>query len=56
MLIEEAVIILNRERHRGESAWFTCHGDVFSAVDSDEFFSGFEAVAIAEKYERDKWA
>ncbi len=57
MTIEEAVKVLNERRHNGDAKWSEApqKGDpIVQSGDMPElFFTEFEAIAIAEKYERD---
>ena len=55
MTLEQAVEILNREKHQGHSEW-VAEGDYATDDPCDDpvAFNTFEAVAIAEKYERER--
>ena len=58
MTAQEAVEILNREKHRG-TTWetFVSDGEVACVRDvdgADYYLEPFEVIAIAEKYEREK--
>lgn len=53
MTLEQAVEVLNRERHREvDDEWALSHGPVVIAAQGDYYLYPFEAIAIAEKYER----
>lgn len=58
MLLDEALIVLNKNRHRGSDRWHVVRGlrhvQVASHDDtpSPAWLSEFEAIAIAEKYTR----
>lgn len=54
MTLEEAVEVLNRERHLDEDRWNVLDGGAFGNYNKGDFFTAFEAIAIAEKYERDR--
>lgn len=52
MTLEEAVAVLNRERHNGSGDW---REDAFHATSGVGcLLTEFEAIAIAEKYERER--
>lgn len=53
MTIEDAVRILNEKRHHGHSKWYVS-GEFVCGDDQYEFFTHFEAIAIAEKYQEAK--
>jgi hypothetical protein len=58
MTIERAVEILNERKHHEHSEWYARGpegqpGDIVSGPDQYENFEAFEAIAIAEKYERE---
>lgn len=48
MTLEEAIVVLNRERHRGDR-WYE-RGEALGEC-SENWLTEFEAIAIAEKYE-----
>jgi len=53
MTLEDAVRILNREKHRNIDAWLPgCDGMWALAIVPDYWIAEFEAVAIAREYER----
>lgn len=65
MTLEEAVAVLNRERHREYGGWKVaplnayCSHPLMVAIGPDERMSEiyllkFEAIAIAETYERER--
>jgi hypothetical protein len=57
MTLEEAVEVLEKYKHNGCPTYYSFGwgGGFFIADLNDEYtFSEFEAVAIAEKYEREK--
>lgn len=57
MTLEQAVEILNRERHNNSDGWFLDSRSRLvedGGFSSDDMFSEFEAIAIAEKYERQR--
>jgi hypothetical protein len=59
MNLEEALEVLNRRRHRGSDRWHVVRGlrtiNVTPSRDapSPAWLNEFEAIAIAEKYERE---
>lgn len=53
MTLAEAVAILNERRHGGHSNWYVADPSFVRGEDQYECFSGFEAIAIAEKYARE---
>lgn len=52
MTAEQAVEILNRHEHHGHAKWYA-RGEFVSGPDQYENFNHFEAIAIAEKLDRD---
>lgn len=52
--LDEAVKILNDRLHHGHSRWYTCgitaDDLLVRGEDQYDFFTPFEAIAIAEKY------
>ena len=67
MTLEEATAVLNDRCHHGHSGWYLSGGfnqvdgkqrddRVVYGIDQYEIFEPFEAIAIAEKYVREKLA
>jgi hypothetical protein len=58
LTLEQAVIVLNDRRHHGHSCWYISGGTPKECFvlgrDQYEFFEPFEAMAIAEKYARQR--
>ncbi len=50
MILAEAVAILNERKHR-DTEWYA-DGQFVYAQDKEVMFTPFEAIAIAEKYQR----
>lgn len=56
MTIEEALVVLNQQRHRGSDRWHVVGGLRYTRVrpfddsSSAAWLTDFEAIAIAEKY------
>lgn len=51
--LEEAIKILNRERHFGDDVWEACGNKAFFFLgDATTSLDGADAIAAAEKYER----
>lgn len=53
MSIEEAVAVLNERRHNGFAKWLHVADDVVRGEGQYEYLSQFEAIAVAEKYQRE---
>lgn len=53
--VHDAVGVLNKFKYLGLTGWYVSGGDKVRCGQQVGYLNGFEAIAVAEKLERDSW-